>query len=525
MLHSKTCIGGMVTAPHHLAAQAGAAVLREGGNAVEAMVAAAAAIAVVYPHMNGIGGDGFWIISEPGREPVAIQACGPSAALADRQFYADASSIPTRGPRAALTVAGAVSGWSLALDHARQWGKAIPVARLLSDAIGHAKAGVPITRSQAQLTRDKWHQLSDQPGFADTYGSAGMPSEGDILKQPALAATLERMAHAGLDDFYRGDLARTLSSGLERLGSPLRAGDFADYRAKILAPLKVQLRAGSVYNLPPPTQGVSALMIIGLFDRLGVTQADGFAHIHGLVEATKRAFILRNAHVTDPAYMSVNASDWLNAALLDSEAARIVSDKAAAWPHPARSGDTIWMGAADAQGRVVSYIQSIFWEFGSGVVVPNTGVVWQNRGASFTLDDGVNQLLPGKLPFHTLNPSLARLNDGRTIAYGTMGGEGQPQTQAAVFTRHVLFGQNMQQAVSAPRWLLGRTWGDVSTNLKVEGRIDPQTIEALRRAGHEVEVVGDYTDMMGHAGAVAVHPGGMIEGATDPRADGVCAGV
>lgn len=360
MLHSKTCIGGMVTAPHHLAAQAGAAVLREGGNAVEAMVAAAAAIAVVYPHMNGIGGDGFWIISEPGREPVAIQACGPSAALADRQFYADASSIPTRGPRAALTVAGAVSGWSLALDHARQWGKAIPVARLLSDAIGHAKAGVPITRSQAQLTRDKWHQLSDQPGFADTYGSAGMPSEGDILKQPALAATLERMAHAGLDDFYRGDLARTLSSGLERLGSPLRAGDFADYRAKILAPLKVQLRAGSVYNLPPPTQGVSALMIIGLFDRLGVTQADGFAHIHGLVEATKRAFILRNAHVTDPAYMSVNASDWLNAALLDSEAARIVSDKAAAWPHPARSGDTIWMGAADAQGRVVSYIQSIF---------------------------------------------------------------------------------------------------------------------------------------------------------------------
>ncbi|MDY7544706.1 gamma-glutamyltransferase family protein [Glaciimonas sp. CA11.2] len=525
MLHSKTCVGGMVTAPHHLAAQAGAAVLREGGNAVEAMVAAAAAIAVVYPHMNGIGGDGFWIISEPGREPVAIQACGPSAGLADRQFYAGEQSIPTRGARAALTVAGAVSGWSVALEHASRWGKALPVARLLSDAIGYAKAGVPITRSQVQLTRDKWSQLSDQPGFVDTYAHGGVPSEGDILKQPALASTLERMAHAGLDDFYRGDLAQTLTSGLERLGSPLRAADLAAYRAQIVAPLKVQLRSGSVYNLPPPTQGVSALMIIGLFDRLGVTEADGFAHIHGLVEATKRAFILRNAHVSDPAHMSVNAGDWLKEALLDSEAAYIRSDMAAPWPHPAKPGDTIWMGAADAQGRVVSYIQSIFWEFGSGVVVPDTGVVWQNRGASFSLDDGVNQLLPGKLPFHTLNPSLAKLNDGRTIAYGTMGGEGQPQTQAAVFTRHVLFGQNMQRAVSAPRWLLGRTWGDVSTNLKVEGRIDPETILALRRAGHEVEVVDDYTDMMGHAGVVAVHPNGMIEGATDPRADGVCAGV
>ncbi|KAF3996601.1 gamma-glutamyltransferase family protein [Glaciimonas immobilis] len=525
MLHSKTCIGGMVTAPHHLAAQAGAAVLREGGNAVEAMVAAAAAIAVVYPHMNGIGGDGFWVISEPGHEPVAIQACGPSAGLADRDFYAGEASIPTRGPRAALTVAGAVSGWSVALAHASRWGKALPVSRLLSDAIGHAKAGVPITRSQVQLTRDKWDQLYDQPGFVDTYAPAGLPSEGDILKQPALAATLERMAHAGLDDFYRGDLANTLSSGLQQLGSPLRAADLAAYRAQMVTPLKVQLRSGSVYNLPPPTQGVSALMIIGLFDRLGVTEADGFAHIHSLVEATKRAFILRNAHVTDPAHMSVNARDWLTEALLESEAAFIRPDLAAPWPHAAKPGDTIWMGAADAQGRVVSYIQSIFWEFGSGVVVPDTGVVWQNRGASFSLDDSVNQLLPGKLPFHTLNPSLAKLNDGRTIAYGTMGGEGQPQTQAAVFTRHVMFGQNMQQAISAPRWLLGRTWGDVSTNLKVEGRIDLQTIEALRRAGHAVEIVADYADMMGHAGAVAVHPSGMIEGATDPRADGVCAGV
>ncbi|WP_044530891.1 gamma-glutamyltransferase family protein [Herbaspirillum sp. B65] len=527
MLYSKTCLGGMVTAPHHLAAQAGAQILREGGNAVEAMVAAAATIAVVYPHMNGIGGDGFWVISEPGQEPVAIRACGPAAALATQDFYIGHGhrTMPTRGPHAALTVAGAVAGWSVALDYAQRFGRALPLPVLLADAIRHAQTGVPITRSQHELTRDKWDELKDQPGFAATYAADGIPPQGKVQKQSALAASLSRLAEAGLDDFYRGDLAQRLAAGLQAVGSPLRRSDLEAFRAQLLPPLMVQLRSGRVYNLPPPTQGVSALMIIGLFDRLGVAQAEGFAHIHALVEATKRAFILRNQHVTDPAHMSVEAAHWLLAEALDQEARQIDLQRAAPWPHPAKPGDTIWMGAADAQGRVVSYIQSIFWEFGSGVVVPDTGIVWQNRGASFTLDDGINQLQPGKLPFHTLNPSLARLNDGRTLAYGTMGGEGQPQTQAAVFTRHVLFGQNLQAAVSAPRWLLGRTWGDVSTNLKVEGRVPDATVEALRRAGHEVQVVADYTDMMGHAGAVCVHPDGVIEGATDPRADGVCAGV
>lgn len=527
MLHTKTCIGGMVTAPHHLAAQAGAAVLRDGGNAVEAMVAAAATIAVVYPHMNGIGGDGFWLISEPGKEPIAIRACGPAAMLASPAFYREHREdvVPTRGPRAALTVAGAVGGWSVALDVARPWGRKLPLQQLLADAIHHATRGVPVSRSQAELTRSKWDELSSQCDFAATYAPSGLPAPGAVLRQPALAAMLLRLAEAGLDDFYRGDVAATMAAGLERVGSPLRSADLAAYRAQTVSPLSVELKTGRVYNLPPPTQGVSSLMILGLFDRLNVSDGEGFAHIHGLVEATKRAFILRNAHVTDPAHMSVNAQQWLSDALLDSEATRIHSARAAPWPHPAKPGDTVWMGAADSQGRVVSYIQSVFWEFGSGVVVPGTGVIWQNRGASFTLDNGPNRLYPGKLPFHTLNPALARLKDGRTMAYGTMGGEGQPQTQAAVFTRHILFGQDMQAAINAPRWLLGRTWGDVSTNLKLEGRFPQKLIDELTCAGHDIEIVADYTDMMGHAGAVSVHANGLIEGATDPRADGTCASV
>lgn len=528
MLHSLTCRGGLVSAPHHLAAQAGGAVLREGGNAVEAMVAAAAAIAVVYPHMNSIGGDGFWLIAEPGREPVAVRACGAAAGLATPGWYAEHgdAAIPTRGPRAALTAAGAVAGWAEALAVAAPWGRALPLARLLEDAIGHAHRGVPVTRSQAALTAAKWAECQAVPGFVETFAHGGPPALGSTHANARLGATLEQLARAGLDDFYRGELARSLASDLEAAGSPLRLADLQACRAERVAPLAVHLRAGRVYNQPPPTQGVASLAILALFERLGVHEAEGFAHVHGLVEATKRAFLWRNAHVGDPAAMAARGDDpaaFLQPARLDAEAARIDRARAAPWPQPALPGDTIWMGTADAQGRVVSYIQSIYWEFGSGVVLPASGVNWQNRGASFTLAPGPNALAPGRLPFHTLNPALARLADGRTLAYGTMGGEGQPQTQAAVFTRHVLFGQDLQAAVSAPRWLLGRTWGEESTHLKLESRFDPALADALRAAGHEVQVIGPWEDTMGHAGAVSVHPGGLIEGATDPRADGICA--
>ena len=530
MLHSLTCRGGMLSAPHHLAAQAGANVLRDGGNAVEAMVAAAAAIAVVYPHMNSIGGDGFWLIAEPGREPVAVRACGSAAGLASPGYYADhgESVIPTRGPRAALTVAGAVGGWAEALAVAAPWGAALPLSRLLAQARDHAIAGVPVTRSQVALTAAKWGELAEVSGFAETFAPRGLPALHDTLSQPRLAVTLEQLGRAGLDDFYRGELARSLAADLQAVGSPLRLADLQAYRAQRVAALSVDLSAGRVYNQPPPTQGVASLAILGVFDRLGVTQGDGFAHLHGLVESTKRAFLWRNAHVGDPEAMAARGSDplvFLADASLDRQAARIDPARAAPWPQTALPGDTIWMGAADAQGRVVSYIQSIYWEFGSGIVLTESGVNWQNRGSSFTLAAGPNVLVPGRQPFHTLNPALARLKSGAVLAYGTMGGEGQPQTQAAVFTRHALFGQNLQAAISAPRWLLGRTWGDDSTNLKLESRFDPALVGALRAAGHDVQLVGDYDDMMGHAGAVKVHPNGVIEGATDPRADGICAGL
>jgi len=528
LLNTPAAVGGMMVAPHHLAAQAGRDVLRDGGNAVEAMVAAAAAIAVVYPHMNAIGGDGFWLIREPGKPPVAIDACGSAAALADRGFYAGLEAIPSRGPKAALTVAGAVSGWAKALEVAKGWGRPLSLSRLLADAIRHGRDGVAVTASQSALTRDKLAGLKDAPGFAEAYLVEGEPpARGHLLRQPALAQTLATLADRGLDDFYRGSVAASVAGELERLGSPLRAADLAAHQARVVAPLSVRLADATVYNLPPPTQGLASLMILGIFDRLAVTQGEGFAHLHGLVESTKRAFRVRDRVVTDPARLPKPPASFLADEVLDRLAGEIDMAQALPWPEPAAPGDTIWMGAIDREGRAVSFIQSVYWEFGSGVVLKDTGICWQNRGTSFSLDPAaLNALEPGRKPFHTLNPALALFDDGRVMPYGTMGGEGQPQTQAAVFTRYARFGQPLQQAVSAPRWLLGRTWGDVSTSLKLESRVDPALVQALRAAGHQVEVLAEaFSDTMGHAGALVRHPNGLIEGAFDPRSDGAAAGV
>lgn len=528
MIHTLKSLGGMMVAPHHLAAQAGRDVLRQGGNAVEAMVAAAATIAVVYPHMNSIGGDGFWLIHEPGKPPVAIDACGPAAALATPEFYAGHDVLPSRGPQAALTVAGTLGGWIRALELSVEWGGRASLPQLLSEAIRHAENGVVVSTSQAGLTRQKLEGLKNCPGFADTYLVNGHPPEpGHVLKQPALAQTFRHLAEHGLDDFYRGALARSLADDLARVGSPVRLPDLQNYRASRVEPLHVRLSDSTVYNLPPPTQGLSALMILGLFEELRVSQGEGFAHVHGLVEATKRAFRVRERLVTDPSRLPTPPQDFLAAQALAKLAGEIDVHQALPWPDPAQPGDTIWMGAVDSSGRAVSFIQSVYWEFGSGTVLSNSGVCWQNRGTSFSLDPkALNCLQPGMKPFHTLNPSLAVFDDGRVMPYGTMGGEGQPQTQAAVFTRYARFGQTLQQAVTAPRWLLGRTWGDVSTSLKLENRFDPALVTALQQAGHVVEVLPEaFSDTMGHAGALVRHPNGVIEAAVDPRSDGAVAAL
>ena len=528
MLNTPRARRGMVTSPHHLASEAGLRVLREGGDAIEATIAMGAALAVVYPHMTAIGGDGFWLVSRNGGEPVAIDACGASASKASIDLYKKAghSSIPSRGPMATNTVAGAVSGWGEAFALSREYGGRLPMSRLLEDAIWSAENGFHVTASQNELTASKRAELIDSPGFADTFlVGREAPLSASLMKLPALGATLRRIGDHGADDFYRGALARQIAADLEKIGAPVSAQDLAAHRAARRAPLSVGVRGAKLFNFPPPTQGLASLMILAIFDRLGVSEAEGFAHVHGLIEATKQAFLVRDRHVGDPAHMSVDAQSFLQSVLLDTLAARIDMQHALPWPQPANPGDTVWLGAIDGNGTAVSYIQSIFFEFGSGCVLEDSGFVWQNRGASFLLDgDGPRTLAPGRKPFHTLNPALALFDDGRVMSYGTMGGEGQPQTQSAVFSRYAMFGQGLQEAITAPRWLLGKTWGENSVTLKLESRFDPALVQALRTAGHDIEILPAFTSTMGHAGALVRHTNGLIEGATDPRSDGAAIG-
>lgn len=520
----------MVVAPHSLASQAALAVLREGGNAIEAMVAAAATISIVYPHMTGLGGDAFWLIHEPGQPVIAIDACGGAATGISSKFYTDQGldTIPTRGPLAVNTVAGTVSGWEQALKISKQrWGGRVPLSRLFDDAIYYGEHGVPVTASQMRSTLIKQAELEVQPGFRECFLVNGhAPAEGSLFFQPKMAATLRHLSRSGLDDFYRGELAQAIAADLAACGSPLSLSDLNDYRAELVQPLALAHSLGTLYNMPPPTQGAVSLMILGILDRLGLREMepDSADYVHCIVEATKQAFKVRDAYITDPRYMRIDMQDCLHDGFLDSLVGAIALEQALPWGKGRGPGDTVWMGVVDSQGRAVSFIQSIYHEFGSGVVLEQTGLNWQNRGCSFSLDESaLNAYKPGRKPFHTLNPALAQLHDGRVMVYGTMGGDGQPQTQAALFTRAIVYEQSLQQAVSAPRWLLGRTWGQSSDTLKLEARFSEKIVESLRHRGHEIEMLQAFDEAVGHAGAIIWHPDGVLEGASDPRSDGSAA--
>ncbi len=528
MLHTPRSRRGMVTSPHHLASEAGLRVLREGGTAIEATVAMAAALPVVYPHMTSIGGDGFWLVAAPGKDVVAIDACGAAGEKATTAFYKSHGdkTIPWRGPRAANTVAGTIAGWGEVLRLNTEYGGTLPLSRLVEDAVWHAENGFAVTKSQADLSVEKLPELKDAPGFKEHFLMNGEPPrEGQLMKLAALGRTLKRMGEHGTADFYTGSIGKDIAADLAKIGSPVTAADLARHKAERKKPLSVKVKVGQLFNMPPPTQGLASLMILALFDRMRIKTADDFKYLHAIIEATKQAFIVRDRIIGDPASMTEDPAAYLVKEKLDELAKRIDKKAALPWPAPIDKGDTVWLGAIDKNGVAASFIQSIYFEYGSGCVLPETGIVWQNRGSSFLLNQpGPRQLAPGRKPFHTLNPALARLKDGRVMVYGNMGGEGQPQTQSAVFSRYAMLGVPLQEAITRPRWLLGRTWGQETMTLKLENRFDPKLIKRMAKAGHNVEVTPAFAQAMGHAGAVVRHAEGIFEGATDPRSDGAAMG-
>ena len=533
----------MVTSPHALASAAGLRVLQGGGNAIEAAIAVASTIAVVYPHMNGIGGDNFWLIYDARAGTVkALLACGMAGAGCTIDAYRSAgytSEIPRRGPLAANTVPGAVDGWfeAFAYGRARLGGKRA-MAELLGDAIWYAENGFPVTPSQEEWTRrnvgfasSRFGGLEALPGFRRTFlkPDGSVYDRGERFALPDLAATLRAIATGGVDAFYRGPIAAAITTDLARAGGLLTAADFAAYRSRWEEPLRLRYRRWMLYNTPPPTQGLTSLQILNIVQRydpaaLAREPAD---YYHVMVEATKQAFVDRDAWIADPDFHPAPLEALLGAARADEHLAGIDPARASV---PKASdpggGDTVWFGVVDAAGNAVSLIQSIYFDFGSGVIPDGTGVLLQNRGSSFSLDPSQPSALePGKRPFHTLNPAMA-LYDGRPeLVYGTMGGEGQPQTQAALVTRILDFGMDVQAAIDEPRWLYGRSWGDPTSSLSIESRAGEDVIAELRRRGHELSVLGPWEERVGHAQAIRIdRTTGMLYGGADPRSDGLAMG-
>jgi oxamate amidohydrolase len=521
-----------VAAPHMSAVAAGEAVLREGGNALEAMIAVAAAIAVVYPHMNGIGGDSFWIIREPSGRVRYIEAAGVAGehATIERYRKLGLDSIPVRGPQAALTVPGTIGGWMLAADMAREAGGKLPRDMLLHHAVGYARDGHKVGASEARYIIKEEQAALDLPFFKETFFVDGeKPKQGALRKMPALGATLQQLSDAGLEDFYRGDIARELAADMERAGTAVTRADLARYRAVERAPLSARLKDCTLHQPQPPSQGFAALMMLGIFDELDLSfSGETPAFWHGFIESVKRANSLRDRVVTDFDRMTEDPASYLTRDRFRREAARIEMGRAAPWPLPRdEDGDTIWAGCIDGNGMAVSLIQSLFWEYGSGVVLPRTGVLMQNRGLGLSLDPmSINALKPGMRPFHTLHAPMAVFDDGRITSYGSMGGEVQPQITSANFLRNARLGLSPMAALDAPRLTFGKAWGKTRATVKAESRFDDAVLRTLEKLGHEVEINPlPYADSFGHAGMLVKHADGRVEACHDPRADGGAGGV
>lgn len=530
---------GMVATSHYLASAAGLGILQERGSAADALIAANATLCVVYPHMSGLGGDLFAQTWDPGKGQVmALNGSGRSGERVTIDAYRAQKwdEIQPRGPLAANTVPGVVSAWwELHQRHGKlDW------QRLFEPAIRYAEEGFPISPKFRDYITEYADTLRQYDTTAAIYLPGGhAPRAGSMFRQGDLAQSLRQVAGNGVDGFYRGELAQRIVRGLQQAGGLLTEDDFASHTSDWVEPLRTTYKGYEVTELPPNTQGIAALMILNLLAEHGLEGiAEGSAdYYHLMTEATKLAFADRDQWVTDPTTVDI-PYDRLLAKQYAAQRLRRIDMQRARPPdavepglgrpaaHAAAGGDTVYMAAVDDDGLAVSLIQSVYFEFGSAFVPEGTGILLQNRGSFFQLDpEHPNALAPRKRTFHTIIPAMALQEGKPALLFGTMGGEGQPQTQAAMLTRMVDYGYNVQEAIEAPRWLYGRTWGDESRSLKLEGRIPDGVATELKRRGHDVSMVEDWSQTMGHAQAIWIdREEGVLRGGADPRGEGMAMG-
>lgn len=537
-------MNGMVTSPHYLASQSGLRILRQGGNAVEAAIATAATVAVVYPQANSLGGDNFWLIAPEGQPaPIALNASGRSGSKATLQHYREhgLTAIPARGYLAANTVPGAVSGWDAAYHYsASKLGGKVSWSELLGDAIAYARDGTPVSSHQDLRGIVDFNAADEDFGNLQRFPEMkrhfcrpdGSPLRaGDVMRQGDLAGTLELVSREGARAFYKGDVAAMISAEVLANGGVLTREDFTAHTADWVDPISVPYRSYTAFNLPPNTQGMAALGILNILNNFDLSQVEdgSAAFYHLMAEAVKAAFADRDEWLTDPGFVDIPLRRLLSKAHGKSQADGIrQSTSAASSASVVRGGDTVWVGVVDKHGHSVSLIQSVCDGFGSGIMPAGTGVHLQNRGKYFLLDEtSANRLEPRKRCFHTLIAGMLFKDGAPALIYGTMGGEGQPQTQAAIVTRIIDYKMSPQHAIDAPRWLQGRML-DLSqpgTMLNLEGRVRDDVVRELRRLGHRVSMTTNYSELMGHAGAILIdRTTGVLKGGADPRGDGAAVG-
>lgn len=526
MKQSATGTKAMVVSPHYLATAAGIRMLEQGGNAYDAAVAVSACLAVVYPHMTSLGGDSFWLMHHHEEEVVrGYNASGRSGRLATRAAYEGEQSIPTRGMRSIVTVPGMVDGWFAVHERygALEW------AQVLAPAIEYAQNGFPMSNDQYENTLKCEAILAQTLETADIYlpdGCAVQP--GETFKQTNMAKTLQRLAKFGRDEFYKGETAMEIADYMQRNGGLLTREDFEGHQGDWVEPVKGSYRGYDLYQMPPNSQGITGIMALHILEQFDLQAIEHGSHEYYqlCIEALKLSFQDRNAYLSDPAFTEVPLDRLLSKEYAAQLAASIDMEQASGLQTKSIGSDTAYAAVVDGDGNAVSFIQSLYFEFGSAVVAGETGVLLQNRGSFFSLDAShVNRLEPGKRTFHTLMPAMACKDGKPSILYGTQGGEGQPQTQTAIFTRMVDYGMDPQQAINEPRWVWGRTWGEPTQELKMEGRVAEAVLSSLSQAGHIVRKMKDFDGIMGHAHAIKRDESGILQGGTDPRCDGAAMGL
>lgn len=555
---------GMVATAHYLATRAGLQMLTQGGNAIDAALAANAAMTVVYPAMCSAGGDIFMLIWEARTQQLhALNGSGRAPrGMTPAYFTAhDMRQIPARGPLS-INVPGAVDGW---FEASERFGT-LPMERVLAPAIELAEEGMPISPKVSKWLEDAAGPvLGRWSSSAEIFLPGGnVPYTGEVLRQSNLARTYKMLASEGREAFYRGPLARSITEYIQRYGGVLSIEDMDEHHSDWVAPISTSYRGYDIYEFPPNSQGIAALEMLNIIEGYDLASY-GYQtpeYLHVLLEAKKLAFADRDRYVSDPAFVDVPVERLLSKAYAEQQRKRIDLRKAAlhVGPGPEKEGDTMYLCTADRYGNIVSLIQSLYSSFGSGIVAGDTGVLLHNRGSYFSLDPRhVNYLQPGKRTMHTLTPAMV-FHDGQPyMAIGSMGGDAQPQIHVQLLTAMLDFGLNAQQAIAAPRWRSGRFQlaqpgtsqekrfpgtplgapqeiggqagvddyqrNDIAETVVLEQRFPAGVELGLELLGHRIEQCGPWDDGMGHAQAIVVHPYTHIfQGAADPRCDGLALG-